>query len=275
MQTPLLQDPPSQLTPQPPQLEESLLVSTHFAPQQAGVVPVPTQLVPQAPQFASSSLRSVQLPAQQPGEPPSTQALPQAPQFFMSAELLTQALAQQRSEQGLLQAPQLEISRVRSVQPPSQTVGAAFAQCGATMHCPLVQVPPAPQSSPQKPQLAGSLSVSTHPPEQHDGEAPEEHAVPHAPQLALSKPRSVHPTPSQQPAVDSPSVVQSTPHDPQLCVSPLPSAKTKVQHCASPAPEQVASGLASPASAAEKKCWQPATRIAERAPAAAAARHAQ
>ena len=198
----------------------SLAVSTHFLLQHWGVVPCPTQVVPQPPQLATSLAVSVQPPLQHAGAVPVVQALSQAPQFFMSTELLVHVLAQHRSqlkplaEHAALQAPQLRGLDVVSTHPASHAVGFGLAQPGGTLHRPPLQSAP-PQSLPQKPQLAGSLSVSTQPPEQHWGETPEEQAVPHAPQLSESKAMSVQPAPAQQPAVARPSAVQSTPQAPQ------------------------------------------------------------
>ncbi len=159
------------------------------------------------------------------------QSFPQLPQFARSLDASEQLLVQHwgmSPPHESPHSPQFSGSLVTSVQEPSHAVcPGSHAVC--PMHWPPMHAAP-PQSFPQEPQLLESLSVSVHPPPQHDGEVPVVHAVPHAPQLLMSVAMSVQPSAPQQPGVSKPSCVQSFPHAPQLRTSLVVSEHEDEQH---------------------------------------------
>ena len=155
---------PGHTTPQPPQLELSLRVSTHMAEQR---VKPALQAVPQP------LLVHVAVPLGTLGH-----FVPHAPQLFVSRLASTQAAAQRiygsvhwkphvpvqtgMAFGGALQAmphlPQLEVSLVRSTHEPPQFVWAPQS----VTHRPALHTIPAPHTVPQPPQWLVSDCRSTH-----------------------------------------------------------------------------------------------------------------
>ncbi len=158
VQLPLTQEPPEgQAWPQDPQLSGSLCVSTHALPQvvcvHAGVQAPPAQTWPAGHSaFDVHAAGATQAPATHAS--PDGQTSPQAPQLLASLCRSTHALPQVVCVHAGVQAP------------PAQTWPAGHSAfdvhaAGATQ-APATQASPDGQSSPQAPQLLGSLWRSTH-----------------------------------------------------------------------------------------------------------------
>ena len=145
--------PVPQTLPHPPQLLESVFVSTQ---------PVLQHESPVAHILEATTHRHALVLHASPG----AHALPHALQFAASDVVSLHLLAQHvlATSHAIPQAPQLALSLLVST------------------HLPLQHALPAVHAVPHPPQLAASFLVSTHLPAQHASVAP--HAFPHAPQLS-------------------------------------------------------------------------------------------
>ena len=144
--------------------EPDLHVRLHVPSAHDAVVCGASQSFVHRPQLCSSLVRS----EQESGQLASDDGHPHVPCVHIAPLL-----------QAFPHAPQLARSVVASVHAPPQSV----LPC-AQAQLPPVQISAEEQLLPHPPQFAGSESVATHVPPQHDEAA--SHALPHAPQLALS-----------------------------------------------------------------------------------------